>query len=157
MDLYIIRHGIAADIAPSDRERPLTPPGRDQMRQMADWLAKQGARPQRIISSPLLRAVQTAEIVRDGVGLEEGELLISPIMAPGADPQRLCKLLAETAADSVAIVGHAPDVQVYTSFFAGGGWLTFGRGNIACLEVNGTPCEQRGMLRWFVSPRTLGF
>jgi phosphohistidine phosphatase len=157
MDLYIIRHGIAADLASSDRERPLTPPGKEQMRQMAAWLAKQGTVPQKIISSPLVRAVQTAEILRDGVGLDADDMVISNIMAPGADPQKLCELLEKTTAKSVAIVGHAPDVQVYTSFFAGGGWLTFGRANIASLEIYGSPCAEHGVLRWFVSPRMLGF
>jgi phosphohistidine phosphatase len=157
MDLYIIRHGIAADIAPSDRERPLTPPGKEQMRQMAAWLTKQGAVPRRIISSPLVRAVQTAEILRDGIGLADDDMTISNVMAPGADPEKLCELLQKTSAESVAIVGHAPDVQVYTSFFAGGGWLTFGRANVACLEINGPICAEHGVLRWFISPRMLGF
>ena len=49
MNLYIIRHGIAADIAPSDRERPLTFPGREQMRQLSDWLVKRGDAPGKII------------------------------------------------------------------------------------------------------------
>jgi len=157
MELFIIRHGIAADSAPSDRERPLTPQGKQQMRRLAVWLAERGSVPQKVISSPLLRAQQTAEILCDETGLERDALLIDNVMSPGADPQRLCELLKESGADSVAIVGHAPDVQVYYSYFAGGGWLTFGRANIACVDLNGPPAADTGVLRWFVSPRLLGF
>jgi len=157
MILYILRHGIAADVAASDRERPLTPRGREQMGGLSEWMVKHQFIPEVVITSPLVRAAQTAEILSDAAGLEREDLVTSAILSPGADPERLCKLLRENNQRSVAIVSHAPDVQVYTAFFTGGGWLSFGRANIACLEINGPPAQENGMLRWFINPKMLGF
>ncbi len=156
MDLYIIRHGIAAPSAASDRERPLTTEGREQLRQLSGWLLRRGDVPSLIISSPLVRAVQTAKVLAEGVDLATDAVVENDVMAPGADPERLCAILSESQSESVAIVGHSPDVGVYASYFTGGEWLRFGCASIACLEFDELPTAESGLLKWFVGPRELG-
>jgi len=97
MDLYLVRHAIAADRGegafPNDDERPLTPEGIHKFRLAARGLSELGMKPGRIVSSPLLRAKQTAEILRDAVA-KDVAITISPSLTPNAEYGALLKALA---------------------------------------------------------------
>ena len=113
MDVVFIRHGSAeAAGAGGDKARLLTAEGQAESRATGEGLGRLGVKLQRVLTSPLVRAVQTAGIVakaHDGAPVEQ-----TPMLAPPADAQavrsRLAQLLAE-GLDAVGLVGHAPSLD----------------------------------------------
>ena len=97
----IVRHAEAAPGEP-DELRPLTAGGREQARALADRLRAEGFEPDAVVSSPLLRARQTA------AALELGEPDVDERLAPGASPEEI-REAAEGRGETVLVVGHQPD------------------------------------------------
>ena len=156
MQLWIVRHAIAADLSAeilTDYDRPLTDKGRRKFRVLAQALAMEGYKPDLILSSPLLRAVQTAEILRDSMKLPDKQVEIEPMVGPGVDLARVLDSMRDREpVEALAIVGHEPDMSRNTSLLIGGGQVDFGKGNIACIEFDRFPSVGSGRLRWFVRP-----
>src|SRR5262245_32744129 len=105
MELYFLRHGVAADVGPEgggDAGRPLTVEGIAKIKEEARGLRRLGVRPDIVLTSPLVRARQTAEIVRHALGLDSR---VVDALAPGCDIPRLRDLLGEyRSAASVMLV-----------------------------------------------------
>jgi phosphohistidine phosphatase len=122
MQILLVRHGQAVETAPGlgDTGRWLTAKGRKTTRKVARWLDKNDRRrPTAIWTSPLVRAVQTAEIVAARVGFE-GEIKVVSELSPGRDPGDLVKLLAAAPPDGVlALVGHEPSLSLIANALAG--------------------------------------
>ena len=120
MNLYILRHGLAAerDSAkyPDDRLRPLTRKGIAKMRREAAGMNALNIRPDLIITSPLLRAVQTADIVRSELAAPP-QLKQSQALTPSADPALLLQEIAasHSAIAGVMAVGHEPHLSSLVS------------------------------------------
>src|SRR5262249_37218201 len=97
MELYIVRHGIAVDRedpkCPPDPERFLTEEGRDKTRQVAKGMAEVASVPDLILSSPYLRAFQTAEIFADELEYAKHKIRKSDLLLPGAEPLQLFREL----------------------------------------------------------------
>ncbi len=112
MRLYLIRHGIAGDRQhyATDAERPLTEAGQKRTRQVTERLLACGLRCELALTSPLLRARQTADILQ-AVGLAR-QVQAFPALAPGGDLQALLDWLAaqERTCDPLAVIGHQPDL-----------------------------------------------
>lgn len=114
-NLYLIRHGIAGqhgDYA-TDRERPLTEEGKHKTRQVADRLSSLDLKFDLILTSPLVRAKQTADILQE-VGLSK-RLEEAAYLAPGGDLQAWLNWLEDwkESAKSLALVGHEPDLSAW--------------------------------------------
>jgi len=112
MNLYIIRHAIAVDEATSDyasdSERPLTDKGRKKMRQIAKALRSLGVEFDLILSSPYIRACETAEVLAD-VFKMKNKIVFSDHLIPEGNPELLIGEINEKhTVDSLAIVGHEP-------------------------------------------------
>lgn len=122
MNILLIRHGQAVDDAPGigDTGRWLTAKGRKLTRKVARWLGKNDRRrPTVIWTSPLVRAVQTAEIVAEGVDYE-GEVRAVPELSPGRDPGDLIKRFGEEPILGVlAVVGHEPSLSLIAGALLG--------------------------------------
>jgi phosphohistidine phosphatase len=124
MEILLIRHGHAVDEAPGlgDGGRWLSEKGRKVTRKVARWLAKsRKRRPVAIWTSPLVRAVQTAEILAAEAGLE-GEVPSCAQLGPGHDPGDLLKLLASAGATvdgPLALVGHEPALSLLATALLG--------------------------------------
>ncbi len=158
MRLVIIRHAIAVPHGtpeiPED-ERPLTPKGEKRFRKAARGLARVVGRPDALLTSPLLRASQTAVIAAAAWGrIEPVEL---PALATG-DFDGLAAALAAYPEDArVAIVGHEPHVSELLARLLGtsrADRLTFRKGGAALVDLPGPPAEG-GALVWFLTPRLL--
>lgn len=159
MQIWLIRHAVAAEreeFDGPDEMRPLTAKGVRQFRDFINWLADETVAPVAITTSPLVRAVQTAEIVRKGLGLKKKDVRQAPTLSPGAEAQRLLDLARETPLPDtavVAFVGHEPDLSRALADFIGGGTIAFGKGSVAAIDFPGEPSLGGGRLCWFVGPK----
>lgn len=113
MKLYVMRHGPAEDDAPTgrDADRALTASGRDRVRSVAKALVDGDEAPVTVISSALVRAVQTAEIVALTAKIES-PVEVRREMAPGGDPLALVGELFAAKRKRVMVVGHEPDLSM---------------------------------------------
>jgi phosphohistidine phosphatase len=116
MQLVIVRHGEAAPGIP-DELRPLTPAGRKQVHSLGLRLRRQGLTPDAVVSSPLLRARETAAELAGLLGLAEPE--IDDRLAPGAAPSTI-QDVARGRGDTVVVVGHQPDCGRAAAAITGG-------------------------------------
>src|SRR5579859_7952669 len=123
MKLYVMRHGPAEDGAASglDGDRALTPSGRERVRLVAKVLLDAEETPMRIVTSPLVRAVQTAEIVAitGEIGVRGGTVEVRREVAPGGDGAKLLERLALERAKRVMLVGHEPDLSALVNGLLG--------------------------------------
>jgi phosphohistidine phosphatase len=157
MRLLIVRHGIAAERGPGivDDERQLTPRGRKRFRRAAQGLARVCKRPAAALTSPLIRARQTAEIAAAAWGrLDPVDV---PALASG-DDEGLEGVLATYPADAtLAIFGHEPHLSALLARLLGSGLpdrLTFRKGGAALVQLPGRLGEG-GQLLWYLPPRLL--
>jgi phosphohistidine phosphatase len=163
MDLYIIRHawaGHAGDPAwPNDSQRPLSDEGRARFARMVQQLAERGLAPQIIATSPMVRCVQTAEILAQYVP-GHPEVVARQELLPGCDVQSLLAWTDRKARyhQEIAWVGHAPDVGILAAMLIGepSGQLHFGKGTIAAIRFDRPPRHGEGELRWLLTAKVLG-
>jgi len=156
--LLIIRHAIAVarDTAQvPDEDRPLTEYGKRRFKTAARGLVRICGRPDLLLTSPLLRAVATAEIVAEAWGGITPTH--EPILAHGS-PQDLINVLSQhTAHQKIAIVGHEPLLSGLLARLLGSGEhrsLTLRKGGVALVDIPGPPSEG-GRLDWLLRPRIL--
>ena len=149
MKLFFLRHGEAdwPHWNRSDDERPLTDYGKEEMRKVAALLERLAVSPDMILTSPLPRAAQTAEIVATKlkIGLREEELLI-----PGFNASRLKKLIGKHHADALMIVGHEPDFSNVIATLTGG-TVKLSKAGLALVEVDNAGTN--GRLLWLFPPK----
>ena len=157
MKVLILRHAIAVpsgtpDI--DDRDRPLTPRGRKRFRKAARGLARILPRPDALFTSPLRRALETAEIAAEAWG--DVTPVEDPRLAGGHTEGILPGLAAHGEDALVALVGHEPDVSHLLGHLVGGAGegLTFKKGGVALVEIDGA-APASGRLIWFLPPRLL--
>lgn len=157
MICYFVRHGAAVDPQEwrgSDFERPLTKKGRERMTRVAKRLRKLGLGLDAIVTSPLVRAKQTASIIGDGLGVT-GRVVEDTRLGGGFSPGDLAAILQEHAdADALMLVGHEPTMSATLGRVIGGARVDFKKGAIACVEVT-DPKLPSGMLLWMVPPKLL--
>lgn len=134
---YVMRHGPSEGDSPTGRDvdRRLTAAGAASVEAVAKQLGSRGEVVSRVISSPLVRAVQTAEIVRRTLGLG-GEPEIREELAPSGGALRLVHELAASEVSSL-IVGHAPDVSELVAMLTEERARSFSAGTIVVMELRG--------------------
>ena len=154
MYLYIIRHAEAVERIPggNDAIRALTSRGRTRFRKVGTTLKKLSIVPDLIATSPLIRAVQTAEILASSIS-STCDLLVVPELAEGFSLQGLHDfLLSHADCRQVAIVGHEPALGCLAQELLGSADnLSFKKGATLCLELDPTLPSLSGDLQWMVS------
>ena len=160
MQIYIIRHGIAAlreTWDKPDEERPLTKKGRKKTRQIARGLRAMGVQPTRLYTSPLLRALETAEIMKKRLKLEH--LQETELLSGDAEPAAMIPLLNEHDNDAaIALVGHEPHLSELLCYLLAGDdryFATFKKGGVALIEGEAPIKPGSLMLRWLLEPNQL--
>ena len=151
MILYFLRHGKAGSPRPSnDDARELSDRGRAALRAAAPLWRRLNLRPDVVISSPLPRALQTAELFCDAVG---GEPTIDDALRPGASWGQLARAMAaHPDARRVMFVGHEPDLSAAIVELTGAASVRMRKGGIACLEFYGIPEPGGGEIAWLLDP-----
>ncbi|MEX1156916.1 MAG: histidine phosphatase family protein [Chloroflexota bacterium] len=149
-----MRHGKAGhhSAAADDDERQLTEAGVDHLRAGALVWQRLNLRPDVVISSPLARALQTAELVMAGLGMS-GAPLVDDRLRPGADWDDFARAMAaHSDARRVMFVGHEPDLSRAVSLLTGASSVRMRKGAIACVEVPGVPEPGASELAWLLDP-----
>jgi phosphohistidine phosphatase len=161
MELLIVRHAIALE---RDRERwrddgvrPLSPAGIRQSRKAAAGLKEISRAPDRLLSSPLVRARQTAQILTEVAGWPRAEE--APELSPGGAALAVLTLLGQKRSKLVAVVGHEPGLgALITACLLGEDGalaIEMKKNAVACLSFEGSPSAGRAALKWLATPRML--
>ena len=161
MDFYALRHGKAEEPGPrGDASRRLTQEGAREMASIASALRKLGYRPERVASSPLKRARQTAEAVVAAMPPARRPTIETwDELVPEAEPSGAMKRLAESEPDgSVMVVGHQPHLGllVGTAISTGASaQVPLKKGGLAHVRVSSFSHKPHGYLRALLTPRAL--
>jgi phosphohistidine phosphatase len=149
MELYFLRHGEAdwPEWKKSDDERPLTKRGKREMRDVAKFLDRLKVRPDLIVTSPLPRATQTAEIAADYL---KAKLRKDELLAPGFGASKLRTVLKRHRARVLMLVGHEPDFTQVISELTGAS-LKLAKAGVALVDVD--PESEEGKLLWLFPPK----
>src|ERR1700751_3336472 len=149
MELYFLRHGEAdwPNWNKSDDERPLTKRGKREMREAAKFLGRLKVGPNMIVTSPLPRAAETAEIAADYL---KAKLRKDELLAPGFGMSELRTALKRHHAKVLMLVGHEPDFTTVISELTGAA-LKLSKAGVALLDVNAE--SEEGKLLWLFPPK----
>ena len=149
MHLYFLRHGEAdwPDWNKSDDERPLTKAGKKEMREVGKFLRRIKAKPSLILTSPLPRASQTADIAADYLEIKCRE---EKLLAPGFGKREMEKLLEKHADENLMLVGHEPDFTGAIAALTGAS-LKLSKGGVALVDVD--LASGTGRLLWLFPPK----
>lgn len=161
-EFYIMRHGIAVTRGSAgfsdDAKRPLTPQGKQRMRQISEGLKRVGFDVDWIVSSPLVRAVETAEIVAETLG-SNLPLEFCEALRPGGSAEALIAFLAKRPERKrVLVVGHEPDLGEMAARLVGAGRhanLSFKKGGCCLITFDAFPPKSPGRLLWWLTPRLM--
>ena len=148
IDLIFLRHGLAdwPHWKGSDDDRPLNEEGKKETHQVASFLADVGLKPRKILTSPLPRASQTADIAAEYV---EAPILIAKGLAKGFTVRRLKDLIGKVDGDSIMLVGHEPDFSCVIEKLTGGD-IKLRKSGVARLSLDRK--KMKGRLHWLLTP-----
>ena len=149
MQLYFLRHGEAdwPGWSKPDDERPLTVFGKKEVRQVAKFLDRLKANPDLIVSSPLPRALQTAEVAAEQL---KTKLRQDEALEPGFGISELSTLLKRHHSKALMLVGHEPDFSSVISALTGG-FIKMSKAGIALVDLD--PETEKGRLLWLFPPK----
>ena len=159
MKLYLIRHAIAeerSDFALTglpDEQRPLTDKGIDKMKKIAQNFHKIEDQIDLIYQSPLTRSQQTVDVLKKHY--PKAKIETTELLSPGFSAKKLFQLLSSKDLDSVALVGHEPDLGQFLSwllFRQASDHFPFKKGGIAKVDFYG---DNPSYLKWFIQPKLL--
>ncbi len=157
MELYFLRHGLAGDREEwtgDDDLRPLTPAGKKRLAGEAKVLAHLKLKIDAIITSPLIRARQTADIAAKHLDLAD-KVVEDKRLRPGFDLRKLGEIVREHHdAQGLMVVGHEPDFSATVGGLIGRASVVMKKGGLAYVHVtNLSPLQ--GELVWLVPPKIL--
>jgi phosphohistidine phosphatase len=161
MELLIIRHAIAFERDrrrwADDGARPLSPAGITRSRKAAAGLKELCKAPDRLLTSPLVRARQTAKILTEIAGWPPAA--IAPVLAPGKGAVTVLTLLAKDRSKRIAIVGHQPDLSALLTACllkdSSDLPIEMKKNAVACLSFDGRARVGGAALKWLATPRML--
>ncbi len=157
MQVYLLRHGIAEDghAGLPDADRALTPDGRKKLRQVLHTAAKAGVQPTLILSSPLKRALQTADIARRILGYK-GEIMQTKSLVPGGNVEQVWdEIRTHRDQEALLLTGHNPLFGHLAGYLLGHADLKmeFKKGALLRVDIESFAAEPRGVLRWCLTAK----
>ena len=161
-EICILRHGIAirrdADGSLDDSKRKLTPEGREKMEKIARGLQRLNLDLDWIVTSPLVRAVETAQIISDSFG-SKVPLDLCDALRPGEPAEKVLQFLAKQPdRRRIMLVGHEPDLSMLAARLLGAGrdaGLAFKKGGCCLVLCDHLSLKMPGRLLWWMTPRVL--
>jgi phosphohistidine phosphatase len=157
MKLYFLRHGVAVERPEwkgGDAERPLTEDGKERMTRSAAVIAGLDLELDAILTSPLARARQTADIVAEALNAKD-KLLVESRLGIGFNRDQLTEILRDhTGCEALMLIGHEPSFSETIGALIGGGRIVCKKGGLACVKL-GDRTSLKGELLWLIPPRLL--
>jgi len=161
-ELCLMRHGLAVARGgvrfSDDARRPLMPEGKEKMREIGEGLKRIGLEVDWIVTSPLVRAVETAGIIAESLA-STPPVDVCEAMRPGGSPEDLLAFLAKRSQwRRVLVVGHEPDLSELAARLIGAdnhANLAFKKGGCCMICFNAFPPKSPGQLKWWLTPRLL--
>ncbi len=153
--VHLLRHAHAGDAFEwigDDDLRPLTSKGRGQSERLGAFLEAQRVRPDVIVSSPKVRARQTAEIVAAKLGMS---VKLDRRLGDGFGKRELWALMDETGAREPMFVGHDPDFSALLAYLVDAAGISMRKGALATVDLHTKLGDGEGDLRWLVPPELL--
>jgi phosphohistidine phosphatase len=149
MQLYFLRHGEAdwPGWTKPDDERPLTDFGKKEARQVAKFLSRLNVKPDLIVTSPLPRALQTAEAAAEQL---KAKLCQDEALEPGFGISELSTVLKRHRSKVLMLVGHEPDFSSVISALTGG-FIKMSKAGVALIDFD--PETEKGRLLWLFPPK----
>ncbi len=162
MKLYLMRHGIANDPDGSsleaDSQRTLTAKGRDKINKIARILKKLDIKPGLILSSPYVRAEQTATILIKEFNCKK-DMKFSGLLAPTGKAEAIISEIVENyMVAELLIVGHEPCLSLLISTLVAGHpdlAINIKKGGVCCLSAGDLRTERHATIEWLLTPRIL--
>ena len=156
---FLVRHAVAADRGdewPDDAERPVTHAGAARMRRVVNGLRAMGVKVDVVATSPLVRAVETADVLVAGLKPVPA-IQVLPVLAPGGTPAKVVDALAAIEAErGLAIVGHEPGLGELAAWLIGARTpLRFKKGGVCRIDLTGPATGRAGQLVWMATPKML--
>ena len=158
MELYLIRHADALALGErgitNDEERPLSEKGETQAEAAAKALQSRGIVLDKLFTSPLARARQTAENLLRIWSKPELILETCDALAPGGKPRKLSKFLLKSGSEKMGLVGHMPHLGEFAGWLLGAkkAQIDFAKSGIALITCGDLPSKGMGELQWLVTP-----
>ena len=159
MEIYILRHGIAVDREArkykDDSQRPLTKEGEEKTRQIAQAMLAMELQFDLILTSPFVRARQTAQIVAEELG---EEITLTDFLTPGANALELIAEINDERPQRLLLVGHEPDLSRLVSVLITGGSdanIELKKGGLCKLSSDKLTFGQCATLNWLMTPKLL--
>jgi phosphohistidine phosphatase len=157
--IYLIRHAIAeerGDDWPDDSRRPITSKGAARMRQVVRGLRTLDVQLDLVLTSPLIRAAQTAELVVAGLKPSPKLAACKELASAGTPPGVAKALDAYADATHVALIGHEPNLGDLAAWLTGARQpFVFKKGGVCRLDFEGPPAAGAGRLAWLATPAML--
>ena len=155
MELFLLRHGIAEDAGPGvpDAERALTRDGKDKLRRVLKRAAQAGVKPTLILSSPLQRARETAEIAAEVLDYA-GEIVRTPALSPQASPaDAWMEARSHANEESILLASHEPLMSALLAFLLNSPGLRtdFKKGALARVMVESAGPTPRCEFKWLIT------
>jgi phosphohistidine phosphatase len=161
MEFYLIRHADARPLGDGgiqdDAERPLSDLGLAQCEPLAKALVKRGVHLDQVVSSPLLRARQTAEALLQHLA-SPPPLHLCDYLVPGGKRRKLTRFLRGLEGQTLALVGHMPDLGLYAAWLIGSrkAQLEIAKAGLACVHFEARPDKDQGVLTGLFAPDWYG-
>jgi phosphohistidine phosphatase len=157
MRVYLLRHGIAEDAGPKtpDAKRELTEKGRGKLAGVLKLARRAEIHPELILSSPLARAVQTAEMAREILGVES-PVEQTQVLVPDGSPQKVWEELRGLRnLEEVLLAGHEPLLSCLASWLLGVPELQvhMTKAALVCIDLEHPRGEPHGILNWMITPK----
>lgn len=160
MRLYVVRHGIAVNRTdpqcPPEAERYLTAEGIRKTQGVAQGLKALGLAPSHLVSSPYVRAVQTAEIIAEALGFDRARIRRSDALKPEGQPGQFFEELKRMRGTEVICFGHAPQLDDLIALALGSNRpvTALKKAGVACLELK-TVAPGQARIEWLFPPKAL--
>ena len=156
MEIYLLRHGIAEEKSATgrDADRRLTDEGRQKLRRVLECAHSAGVSPSLILSSPLRRAVDTAEIAARELGYE-GKIVRTDALVPGSTPHDLWQELRQHRDEAaILLTGHDPLFTSAVAYLLGSShhMVHFRKGALIRIDADSMGAEPHGVLEWMITP-----
>jgi len=159
VEIYLIRHAIAEERGekwPDDTKRPLSADGIARMRKAAKGLVRLGVRFDVVLTSPLVRTRQTADVFAEELETHPPVVTSDALAPAGTPPSVIQEITKHVRKARVALVGHEPNLgELAAQLIGARNPLEFKKGGICRIDFDMLPPKGGGMLRWFLSPKML--